>query len=81
MARTRYGLIGVVARGNYLDGCVCDNCEIEVTVTERLAIHGRNLHFAGGISSEAVGEGQSGGFRNDRGKGEYEDEDAAYGGQ
>ena len=79
MARTCYGLIGIVARRNYLDGCVSDKCEIEVSVTERLAIHGRNLHFAGGISSEAVSEGQSGGFRDDRGEGE--DEDAAYCGQ
>lgn len=79
MARTRYRLIGVVARRDYLYGCASNNCEIEVSVAERLAIYGRNLQFVGGVSAEAVGEGQSGGFGSDKGEGE--DECDAYGGQ
>jgi len=79
VARTRYGLVAVVARRNYLYGCASDDCEVEVSVAECLAIDGRDLHFTGGIPAGAVGEGQGGGFRNDRG--EAEDEGYAYGGQ
>lgn len=79
MAHTRYRLIGVIARGNYLNGGVSDDREVEVSVAERLTEDGRNLHLVGGISAEAVGEGQSCRFRNDRRN--AEDEDDAYGDQ
>lgn len=55
-ARTRYGFAGVIACRNYLDWGVSDDCEIEVSVAERLAVDGRNLDLVGGISAEAVRE-------------------------
>ena len=79
MARTRYGFIGVIVRRDYLNGCVPNECEIEVSVAERLTVDGGNLHFVRGVSAEAVGKGQSGGLRNDRR--DAEDEEEAYGGQ
>jgi len=57
VARTRYGLVGVIARRNYLDGSGSDDCKVEVSVAERLAIDGRDLHFAGGIPGGTVGKG------------------------
>ena len=76
MARTRNERIGGIVRIDYLEGSISDDCEIEVSVAERLAIDRRNLHFVGGISAEAVGEEEGGGFCNDRG--EAKDEDGAY---
>jgi len=40
MAHTRDGLVGVIVRGDYLEGSVSDDGEIEVSVTERLAVDG-----------------------------------------
>jgi hypothetical protein len=79
VAHTRYRLVGVIARRNYLNGGASDDREVEVSVAERLTVDGGNLDLVGRISGKAAGEGESGRFGNDRRN--AEDEDDAYGDQ
>jgi len=55
-ARTRYRLVGVITCRNDFDWGVPDDCEIEVSVAERLAVYGRNMEPIVGNSNETIGK-------------------------